>query len=163
MKRATSQSMFDRREGRAQRPQRCVVGADLRYTTTCWLAHQWQHLDVINLASPGRDPHVAVGGGLVKCVCVYVSAGVCVCERLCIKAGSLTEGDYSPWQARIRTMCPTWGQIWSCYWSVEQSQRSRLRLSLRLDLPTTLGSKNVQGDSQSSSPVSWVLSFNLGP
>lgn len=47
---------------------------------------------------------------------------MCLCEHryVCIKArqgGALKKegGDYGPWQAKIRTMCPTGGQIWSCY------------------------------------------------
>lgn len=42
-----------------------------------------------------------------------MNVSVCVCKgrhmSVCVSAeseGSLTEGDYGPWQARIRTMCP---------------------------------------------------------
>ncbi len=51
----------------------------------------------------------------MKCVRVLAQACMCVCVSVCVYKsrvrGSLTGGDYGPWQARIRTMCSTKGQI----------------------------------------------------
>lgn len=44
-------------------------------------------------------------------ICVYVGAGMYACVYKGRVRGSLTGGDYGPWQAGIRTMCPTGGQI----------------------------------------------------